>query len=53
MQNFNYHQHTFRCGHADMDMQDEDYVKEYIKNKNELVNGIIFNVKTKKNIEKN
>ncbi len=31
MQNFNYHQHTFRCGHADMDVQDEDYVKEYIK----------------------
>lgn len=31
MQNFNYHQHTYRCGHADLDMEDEDYVKEYIK----------------------
>lgn len=31
MQNFNYHQHTYRCGHADLDMQDEDYIKEYIK----------------------
>lgn len=31
MQNFNYHQHTFRCGHADLDMLDEDYVKEAIE----------------------
>lgn len=31
MQNFNYHQHTYRCRHADLDMEDEDYVKEYIK----------------------
>jgi len=31
MQNFNYHSHTYRCGHADLDMQDEEYVKEYIK----------------------
>ncbi|MBQ3145224.1 MAG: histidinol-phosphatase [Clostridia bacterium] len=31
MQKFNYHQHTYRCKHADMDMKDEDYVKEYIK----------------------
>ena len=31
MQNFNYHGHTYRCGHADLDMNDEDYVKEYIK----------------------
>lgn len=31
MQNFNYHQHTYRCGHADLDMSDEDYVLEYIK----------------------
>ena len=30
MQEFNYHQHTFRCGHADMDMLDEDYVLDYI-----------------------
>lgn len=31
MQKFNYHQHTYRCGHADIDMKDEDYVQEYIK----------------------
>lgn len=31
MQNFNYHSHTYRCGHADLDMRDEDYIKEYIK----------------------
>lgn len=31
MQKFNYHQHTYRCGHADLDMEDEEYVKEYIK----------------------
>lgn len=31
MQNFNYHSHTYRCMHADMDVTDEDYVKEYIK----------------------
>ena len=31
MQKFNYHSHTYRCGHADLDMTDEDYVKEYIK----------------------
>lgn len=31
MQKFNYHQHTYRCRHADMDMKDEDYIKEYIK----------------------
>lgn len=31
MQKFNYHSHTYRCGHADIDMKDEDYVKEYIK----------------------
>lgn len=31
MQKFNYHQHTYRCGHADFDMEDEDYIKEYIK----------------------
>lgn len=31
MQKFNYHQHTYRCRHADIDMKDEDYVKEYIK----------------------
>ena len=31
MQKFNYHNHTYRCGHADLDMSDEDYVLEYIK----------------------
>ena len=31
MQEFNYHSHTYRCKHADLDMLDEDYVKEYIK----------------------
>lgn len=31
MQNFNYHSHTYRCGHADFNMEDEDYIKEYIK----------------------
>ncbi len=30
MQNFNYHSHTYRCGHADL-IEDEEYVKEYIK----------------------
>ena len=31
MQKFNFHQHTYRCKHADFLMQDEDYVKEYIE----------------------
>lgn len=31
MQNFNYHSHTYRCGHADFNMEDEDYIKEYIE----------------------
>ena len=31
MQKFNYHQHTYRCGHADNDTSDEDYVLEYRK----------------------
>ena len=31
MQNFNYHTHTYRCGHADYTMSDEDFVKELIK----------------------
>lgn len=30
IQNFNYHGHTYRCGHADLGMHDEDYIKEYI-----------------------
>lgn len=31
MQKFNYHTHTYRCGHADKFMSDEDYVKLFIK----------------------
>lgn len=31
MQKFNYHSHTYRCGHAELDMSDEEYVQEYIK----------------------
>lgn len=31
MQKFNYHTHTYRCGHADDNMMDEEYVKEFIK----------------------
>lgn len=30
MQKFNYHTHTYRCGHAD-EINDEEYIKEYIK----------------------
>ena len=30
LQNFNYHGHTFRCGHADSTMSDEDFVREFI-----------------------
>ena len=37
MQNFNYHTHTYRCGHADNNMTDEDYVKEFIKKKFNLI----------------
>ena len=29
MQNYNFHTHTFRCGHADL-VNDEEYIKEYI-----------------------
>lgn len=31
MQKFNYHSHTYRCGHADLEMKEEDYIEEYIK----------------------
>lgn len=31
MQTFNYHTHTYRCGHADLNLKDEEYVKEFIK----------------------
>lgn len=31
MQKFNYHTHTRRCGHADDNMTDEDFVKLFVK----------------------
>ena len=31
MQNFNYHTHTYRCGHADLDYTDEEYIIDFIK----------------------
>ena len=31
MQKFNYHSHTYRCKHADLDYTDEEYVLDYIK----------------------
>lgn len=31
MQQFNFHSHTYRCGHADFDYTDEEYVLDYIK----------------------
>ena len=31
MQKFNYHTHTRRCGHADNNMTDEDFVKLFIQ----------------------
>ena len=31
MQRFNYHTHTYRCGHADNNMSDEDFVKLFVK----------------------
>lgn len=31
MQNFNYHTHTYRWGHADLDYTDEEYVIDFIK----------------------
>ena len=31
MQKFNYHSHTYRCGHAEKDMSDEEYILDYIK----------------------
>ena len=30
MQNFNYHSHTYRCVHADLDYTDEEYILDYI-----------------------
>ena len=32
MKKYNYHTHTYRCGHAQKGITDEDLVKEYIKN---------------------
>lgn len=31
MQKFNYHTHTYRCGHADLDYTDEEYIIDLIK----------------------
>ena len=31
MQNFNYHSHTYRCIHDDLDYTDEEYILDYIK----------------------
>lgn len=31
MQKFNYHTHTYRCEHADLNLKDEEYVEEFIK----------------------
>lgn len=31
MQNFNYHTHTYRCSHADLDLTDEEYILDFIK----------------------
>lgn len=31
MQKFNYHSHTYRCGHSEASYLDEDYVIDYIK----------------------
>lgn len=31
MQEFNFHSHTYRCGHADFDYTDEEYVLDYIE----------------------
>lgn len=31
MQDFNFHTHTYRCKHADLDYLDEEYVLDYIK----------------------
>ena len=41
-QNFNYHGHTTRCGHADFDMTDEMFVEEAVEaaKKNAQFNGL-------------
>lgn len=31
MQSFNFHQHTYRCKHADFGMTDKEYIEEYLK----------------------
>ena len=30
MQDFNYHTHTYRCGHSDQSISDEEYIKMFI-----------------------
>lgn len=32
MQNFNFHSHTYRCGHSQFDYTDEEYALDYINN---------------------
>ena len=44
MQKFNYHTHTYRCGHADNNMMDEEYVKELIKYANYIKKAIELNI---------
>lgn len=31
MQKFNYHTHTYRCGHSDSDYTDEEYIIDLIR----------------------
>lgn len=33
MQKFNYHSHTYRCRHLELEMKDEEHIQEYIKMK--------------------
>ena len=47
MQKFNYHTHTRRCGHADNNMTDEDFVKLFIK-KRFYKNSIYRSLPTKR-----
>ena len=47
MQNFNYHTHTYRCGHADNNMSDEE-AHQYIK----VLEAIIQNKRNASNSKK-
>ena len=37
MKKYNYHTHTYRCGHAQKGVTDEDFVKEFIKNNFDVI----------------